>query len=288
MPKDHDKVATRLAQIIMKLNDGARLSVAELAEEFNVSIKTIQRDFKRLAILPIQKEKDKYFLADYALGKLSFKDIKNFAILSGIMSLFPKLDESFIADLLNAKLNQAYLIKNQGFAAVSSDIFNEISAAIVRNWLITCRYNDKLRELKPYKLINNNAVWYLLADDNGKLKNFTLEKIKELKLTEKSFIPNPDFNAQILQNNTNWFSQDSFEVVLEIKSEALEYFKRKEILPNYKIIDESKTAITISTIVAYDDEALRVVKYWLPFINIISPQSLKVKFDELLREYLRG
>ena len=33
-------------------------------------------------------------------------------------------------------------------------------------------------------------------------------------------------------------------------------------------------------------EVLRVVKYWLPFIKIKEPESLRVKFDNLLGEYL--
>ena len=33
-------------------------------------------------------------------------------------------------------------------------------------------------------------------------------------------------------------------------------------------------------------DILRVVKYWLPFIKIKEPESLRVKFDNLLGEYL--
>lgn len=290
MSKEHDKIATRLAQILIRLNDGARLSIAELAEEFGVNERTIRRDIDRLSILPVQKEKSKYFLADYALGKLSFKDIKNFAILSGVKSLFPNLDNSFITDILDKKLNQAYLIKNQGFEKIeiSSSKFNEISTAIIKNWLITCCYNDKERELKPYKLINNNGIWYLLADENGKLKNFTFTKLKNIKIIQQTFKPKQEFLNKIANNKENWFSDTNYEVILEIKSEALTYFKRKNFLPNYKILNENNHSITISTKVAYDDEALRVVKYWLPFIKIIEPKSLKEKFNILLKKYLQN
>lgn len=42
---DYDKTLRRLNTIIVRLNNGDSLSVKELAEEFNVSIRTIQRDF---------------------------------------------------------------------------------------------------------------------------------------------------------------------------------------------------------------------------------------------------
>ena len=42
--------------------------------------------------------------------------------------------------------------------------------------------------------------------------------------------------------------------MLEIKSEAMSYFKRKKCLPNFKIISEDEDKIVLSTEVAYDDE----------------------------------
>jgi len=44
---DYDKILTRLTLILSRLNDGEALSVKALAEEFNVSTKTLQRDFNQ-------------------------------------------------------------------------------------------------------------------------------------------------------------------------------------------------------------------------------------------------
>ncbi|HEE0016404.1 TPA: HTH domain-containing protein, partial [Campylobacter jejuni] len=43
----HDKLAVRLAQILMRFNNGGRFSLEELASEFNVDIRTIQRDLNQ-------------------------------------------------------------------------------------------------------------------------------------------------------------------------------------------------------------------------------------------------
>ncbi len=51
---DYDKILTRLTTILKRLNDGEALSIKDLAEEFNVSTRTIQRDFnERLISFPI-------------------------------------------------------------------------------------------------------------------------------------------------------------------------------------------------------------------------------------------
>ena len=89
MEKEHDKIGTRLELIITKLNNGERFTAEELADEFNVNVRTIQRDLnKRLSYIPLQKEQNYYFLSPHALGKLSYKDIQNFAQISGINDIF--------------------------------------------------------------------------------------------------------------------------------------------------------------------------------------------------------
>lgn len=49
----HDTIAYRLSQILIKLNQGDHLDPSGLAEEFGTHVRTIQRDLKvRLAYLP--------------------------------------------------------------------------------------------------------------------------------------------------------------------------------------------------------------------------------------------
>jgi len=290
MKESSDKIATRLAQILTKLNNGERLTVKELEIEFNVGDRTIQRDLnERLSYIPIIKEKGYYYLPDYALGKLSFNDIKNFATLSGIKSLYPKLSHSFIVDILNAKINKAYLIKNQGFEDISYryDWFEDVSNAILNTFQIEFSYNDKKRVVNPYKLINNNGIWYLLGDEDNKLKNYTFSKIKNLKLIENNqFTPTKDFIDKIEQNDTNWFSENLIEVVLEIDNSIKEYILRKDIFPNKKIIEQTDDKFVLSTNISYDEEILGIVKYWLPYIKIVSPIYLQDKLKNILKEYL--
>lgn len=294
MAKSHDTLALRLSLILTKLNSGESFTAKELAEEFNVSARTIQRDIKeRLSYIPIEKNGDYYSMESYALGKLSFEDIKSFATLSGIKSLYPSLSNEFITDILNAKLNSAYLIKNQGFEDISlkKECFEKLSAAIIKKSPVIYEYKDKQRVVNPYKLINNDGIWYLLADQDGNLKTFTFSKIKKFKWEDDTqlFTPKKEFLEQVEQNNLNWFTSDELiEVTLQIDNEAKEYFTRKETLSNQKILEESENHFIISTKVSYDDEIIKLVKYWMPYIKIIKPKSLKDKMGDILKEYLKN
>ena len=62
---DYDKILTRLILILSRLNDGEALSVKELAEEFNVSTRTLQRDFnERLSAFPVYQDKQRWKMQD--------------------------------------------------------------------------------------------------------------------------------------------------------------------------------------------------------------------------------
>lgn len=86
--------------------------------------------------MPIIKKFGGFCLEDYALGTMSFKDIKNFAALSGIQNLYPSLNKDFIVEILDDKLNKAFLIKNYPYENSQNfkEIFKIISKAILEKF----------------------------------------------------------------------------------------------------------------------------------------------------------
>lgn len=289
MNKKHETISIRLGTILTKLNNGEKLSLDGLSKEFNVSERTIQRDLnERLSYLQINREKNYYYLEPKKLGQLSFADIKNFAVISGIKSLYPMLTSDFILDLLNSKIANTLLIKNQGFEDISlkGDDFRTISKSINNKSQISYFYNNKKRIVSPYKLVNNDGSWYLVADENNDLKTYSLIKIKLLLQTNEKFEPNKEFKQIIEENKVNWFSKDELIVNLEIDNSIIEYFTRKKLLANYKIIDKTKDKTIIETKVSYENEILSLVQYWIPNIWILKPLTLQKKLKEKLKNYI--
>ncbi|MEA3512693.1 MAG: HTH domain-containing protein, partial [Campylobacterota bacterium] len=84
MKHDYDKILTRLTEILSRLYQGDKLQPKDLSEEFNVSLRTIQRDFReRLLSFPIYYE-NKYWQMDsnFKLDKtISIKDSVTLDIL---------------------------------------------------------------------------------------------------------------------------------------------------------------------------------------------------------------
>lgn len=289
MDKQHDTIATRLIIILTKLNQGEKFTVDELVEEFNVTARTVQRDLNdRLSYLPIKKENGYYYLEEYYLGKLNFDDIKNFATLSGINELYPNMQDSFITDMLSSKINQAYLIKGHNYEDLSSKTkeFKILESAILGTNQVNFTYKDKQRLVSPYKLVNSKGIWYLAGVENDTLKTFSFNKISKLSATTTKFAIDDEVSKTIKDDDNVWFTQNQIEVILEVDKSVSDYFIRRKILPNQIIIEDTQDKLIVSTKVSFDEEILKIVRYWIPNVKIISPTNLQDKLEITLKEYL--
>jgi predicted DNA-binding transcriptional regulator YafY len=242
-----------------------------------------------MQFLPITKQNGQYYMESYLLGKLSYDDIRDFALLSGIQKLYTVMDDNALADILNAKVNDALLVKGGAYEDIGNKKleFDIIRLAIVLKHRICFTYNDKKRSVNPYKLVNNNDVWYLVGDENGELKTYSFTKIQKLCKTEDAFTPKNEFQAIINDKNNKWYSEEKISVILEIDSSVAEYFLRRELLPHQTVLKHTDKKLTVQTKVAYDEEILKIVRYWIPHIRIVEPHELDEKSREELLAYLK-
>jgi len=287
--KEHDPLVIRLVEILRMFNDGERLSVKALAKEFCVSERTIQRDLNhRLSYLPIEKNDGYYSLAKYCLGELSFNDIKQFATFSGIRELYPELSNQLIVDRLNKHINKTMKVQGHKYENLSHRVedFNCIGSAIVTYKKIQFHYKDKVRVVDPYKLNNLNGIWYLVGVEDGMLKNFSFSSISDLVVTEETFKEDKEIVKNIEEHKGTWFTQNHIEVILEVDASVAHYFLRRDLLPNQATLEQTDEGLILSTQVAYEEEILKIVRYWIPHIRITSPAYLQEKLEKTLKNYL--
>lgn len=286
----HDSLVHRLAQMLIKLNQGEKLEPQVLADEFNVNLRTVQRDLnERLAYLPIKKENGLYRLEEFYLGKISKTDIHNFAAIAGIKGLFPNLGNDFLSNLLDATINQAYLVKGHHYenSQIYQHLFSPLEMAINQRKLVSFRYTYKPRITAPYRLLSSKGIWYLAAVENDKLKSFRLAEISSLEVLPEGFDFSSDISAIVQNEDGIWFSSDKCEVVLKIASNIAHYFERRQLIPSQKIDKTLEDgSLIISSRIASDAQILPIIRYWMPHIRIISPENLQTKLQNGLKNYL--
>ena len=298
---DYDKILTRLTIILSRLNDGEALSVKELAKEFNVSERTIQRDFnERLISFPIYQEKKRWKMHDgYKLEKS--KSLEDELVLD----IIEKITESIGGNFFFKAQKLLSKIKNEDFNPIYaklniediSDKFNDIQIiekAIKEKRVLKCNYNDEQHPIytttiKPLKIVNFDGFWYLLALREDTLKKYYLKNISNPAMMDDTF--KTDNKIQELLNNSIsiWFQEDveSFEVKLYADKLATKYFKRRT-LPTQKINSLNSDGTMEFTIsITHEMEIIPIIKYWIPHLFVLEPKWIREMVDEDVGEYVR-
>ena len=295
--RTHDTLVYRLAQMLVKLNQGERLDPQALADEFGVNLRTIQRDLnERFAYLPLIKTDGRYHLDTVFLGKLSTRDIERFASLAGVRGLFPSLSDDFLRDIFDTRIQTALLVKGHHYEDLAGKeaLFKRLEQAIVARQHVAFDYHktdgsQHYERVAPYKLVNHKGIWYLAGRDGEKIKTFAFGKIERLRQLESTFPPEPEVDAKIAAEDGIWFGEESREIVLKVAAEVAGYFKRRKLIANQVIEKELEDGgLIVSAKVGHVNQVLPIVRYWIPHLRVISPEGLQAELEEALRRYVAG
>ncbi|WP_343806170.1 helix-turn-helix transcriptional regulator [Marinobacterium maritimum] len=278
----HDKLAQRLGLILTKLNAGERIHIDALAAEFNVSSRTIQRDLnQRLAYLPLERKGKIYWLLETSLGKRSNKDLRHFARTLDIEGMFPFLDDKLISTLLDQSQRAPYLVKGMSFenAKLFASEFKILEESIRQYRMITFLYKGKNYDsVHPYRLVNYKGVWYLAGTHDDRLKSFVISGISSISIKPDCFSLNKDIDETIQNCSSIWYGSDSTEVILKASPDISNYFQRRSLLPDQKVIHQfDNGGLLLSSKINHPTQITPLVKYWVPHLEVLSPNSVKEK-----------
>ncbi|SFL22819.1 helix-turn-helix transcriptional regulator [Rhodanobacter glycinis] len=286
---DHEKLASRLASILLKLNQGESFSPQELADEFRVGERTIYRDLNRLNGIAERSSDGKYRIVPEYQGKLRPKDLETFARLVGVEDLFPQNSSRFLIALLDTLSQSSFLIRGHHYEKLKPHDaqFQQLDKAIRDGKRCTLTYADKRRTLEPYRLVNNKGIWYLAATDEGRLKSFSLSRISLLVVGDDCFEPRADVQRQIEEEDDVWFGEEKTEVLLSIAPQVAYYFKRRKLLP-LQVIDKDleNGGLIVSSRVSDANQILPLVRYWIPHVRVLEPGWLRDRLESDIRVFL--
>jgi predicted DNA-binding transcriptional regulator YafY len=288
----NEKVSYRLADILTRLNMGEKLSIKSLAEEYQTHPRTISRDLnERLAFFPFEIEGDSYFLPSHYLGKLTYQDIKNFAQISGFANLYPKLDKSFLREILDSRANMVYSAKGYFFEDTSlfGDILGVFKAAIQEYYQVEFIYKHRPRLVQPYRIVHHHGCWYLAAVSNNQLRAYRISRISQPQPKPElgKFDFEPTILKQLEDEESIWFGQQKQEVILSVHGEVALHFKQRQLLPEQQVIKAlDDGGLLVSSKITHITQILPLVRYWIPHLKIVNPESLQQQLETELQGYL--
>ena len=286
--------------ILAKLNDGEALSVKALAEEFNVSTKTLQRDFnERLSNFPIYQDKRKWKMQEgFKIEKT--KSLEEQLVLDimekmaeNIGGKFATTSNKLLARMKNTNFNPIYTKLN---IENISDRFEDIvliEKAIENKTELLCSYENEREgafrtNIQPLKIVNYEGFWYLVALKDERVEKYYLKTLSHVENTSVTFSVEENIET-LLENSINiWFKSDvePFEVKLYADEVATKYFKRRA-LPTQVVETLNEDGTMEFTVTITDEmEIMPLVKYWLPHLRVLEPLWIAEMIDEDLENYL--
>lgn len=286
------RLAQRLSHILALLHQGDRIEKHDLARNFQVDVRTIERDLsERLYGIAERNEEGHWQLSYSARSTIPVTHLHRHARMTGTEELFPDPGLNYLLKQLETpERERAIHVQPTAYENLGprSGLFSQLQEAIKSCKECSFVYKGKQRQIQPYRLIHKTGVWYLAAVDDGKLKNFSVALIESLKVDEAShFIPRRTHHDYINRKEDIWFTSETTEVTLRVASGIAHYFTRRDLLPRQQHRSEPDGSLIVTTHIGHMNQLLPVVRYWLPNIRILQPAAWHEAVMDSLRQTLK-
>jgi predicted DNA-binding transcriptional regulator YafY len=218
---------SRVVRLLTTLQSRESYAVSDLAKMFGTSRRTVFRDLKELQAVGVpyhyNVKSGSYTIdPEFFLPPIDL----NLQEALGLLLLVHKASSQIQMPFRNSALLAALKIENNLPAKIRQycsttlqnistkvdpqaptreldKTFAQLQTAIAKKMKVSMRYHSFFEgqiidvELCPYHLMYNRRAWYVLgfSDLHKSVRTFKLNRIRELKSTEKSFIDGENFNA---------------------------------------------------------------------------------------------
>ena len=128
-----------------------------------------------------------------------------------------------------------------------------------------------------------------LDSRNNMLKKYYLKNITDVKTTDETFSTDKNLDKLLDESISIWFNENKepYEVKLHIDKKIAKYFRRKLISKSQKILKNHEDgSIDIILFISHDMEIIPLIKYWIPYIKVIEPKSVRDKVLKDIRVYI--
>ena len=315
--------ADRLIAELMMLQTQGKVSAAEMAQEMEVSPRTIYRDMLALntAGIPIYAENGSnggYQLVDgyrtqltgFSTGELQALFAMNIPAILGELGMdttgkaaLRKLQAS-----LSQRQNEESNFMSQRFLydptswtkhseqAPQRSILEKLQQAIWGNQMVEIiithwyRPGKIMLEIAPYALILKTNHWYLAYYRQGSYRILNLSEVVEVKSMDRTFRREPGFDLQAFWNEWAAIQQSqtkNYVVKILLRSTAKLTFLSRYQKNIQSISNEENNWYELICTFQNLEEARASLIHWGGAIRIIAPEPLRLSMLDYAEQFLK-
>jgi predicted DNA-binding transcriptional regulator YafY len=311
----------RILSILKKLALSKRVCIKELANEYGVGKRTIQKDFEKLYNHfsdSLIKKGDCYSLLNQehftSLFKSNPKTTREFLKLVSIVdsALYQKFidEQKELIEALRFSSNPIYQIENSPYEHLKHqdrEILEILEESIANRRYINISYHSKVDDELyshsiPIRILYLNDNWYLVVlTTNDSIDG---SEFKQLRISSITAIKEPRFEPKIfdrdnipklkaerfmknIQSAYSNMDRETYTVLLNVSVKVAQYFKKKKYLKSQKVLKELEGGdILLSYEICNDMEVIPIIQRWIPHLRVIEPLRIRDKIEENLRLFM--
>ena len=294
----------RLFRILYYILEKEKVTANELADKFEVSVRTIYRDIDSISSVgvPIFTTQGKgggiKIDNEFILNKSLFDTNEKEQIIAALQGL-EKTNEAYKSELIT-KLSALFKIKNSNWIEIDftswgsnntyQDLFNALKTTIINKNIISFSYNsskgEKInRKVKPIRLLFKEQDWYLygfclLRND---FRYFKLSRMKDLEVLAMNYEDN--FENMVLKREIK--HEDIVNIKLKF-NKSVEFRVYDEF--NEAIVEDEKGNLYVEIKIPNNYKLYNYIFSFGSNVEILEPKEIRNQFkntiDELAKKYI--
>ena len=142
--------------------------------------------------------------------------------------------------------------------------------------------------VEPYGILYGERH-YLVAKENGKIKQYLLHRISDIKITEEYFTPDTSFNLKKWSElSFGIFHDNPVQVKLKFKKEIADDVMKYNFHPTQQIKQQKNGAVIVTFKSSGTKSILWNIFKWGTNVEILGPKELREKYMNMLNKILNN
>ena len=287
----------RLFRILYYILEKEKVTANELADKFEVSVRTIYRDIDSISSVgvPIFTTQGKgggiKIDNEYILNKSLFDANEKEQIIAALQGL-EKTNKVYKSELIT-KLSALFKIKNSNWIDIDftswgsnntyQDLFNTLKIAIINKNIISFSYNsskaEKInRRVKPIRLLFKEQDWYLYAFCllRNDFRYFKLSRIKDLEVLAINYEDN--FENIVLKREIKY--ENTVNIKLKFnKSVAFRVYDEFKA-----IVEDKKGNLYVEMKIPNNYKLYNYIFSFGANVEILEPKEIRNQFKNMINK----
>ena len=287
----------RLFRILYYILEKEKVTANELADKFEVSVRTIYRDIDSISSVgvPIFTTQGKgggiKIDNEYILNKSLFDANEKEQIIAALQGL-EKTNKVYKNELIT-KLSALFKIKNSNWIEIDftswgsnntyQDLFNTLKIAIINKNIIFFSYNsskgEKInRKVKPIRLLFKEQDWYLYAFCllRNDFRYFKLSRIRDLEVLAINYEDN--FENEVLKKELKYENIVNIKLKFD-KSVAFRVYDEFKA-----IVEDKKGNLYVEMKIPNNYKLYNYIFSFGANVEILEPKEIRNQFKNMINK----